>query len=210
MSGDGGGPESPRPGEDGLLAEAVERMAHQIKNPLQAVTMNLEVIRTRTRKQAPELWEGLEPFAGAVDQNVGLLDRRLRLLLALGRRGPDDETRELDPAALARDFAAALRLDAEPPGVRVEAGEEGLAGRGRAGHLLALLLEAWRRAADAGATECPVRVEPVGEGLSLRLEVPPSSFPPGRWRRRAEAVGGEGRVEEGEDRDLLLLVLPSG
>lgn len=202
--------ESPfRPEEEGLLAEAVERMAHQIKNPLQAVAMNLEVIRTRSRKEAPELWEELERFAAAVDQNVELLDRRLRLLLAVGRRGPSDETREMDPAALARDFAAALRLDEEPPGVRVEGGGEGLAARGRAGHLLALLLSAWRRAADAGATACPVRVEQLEGGLSVTVAVPSSSVPEAGWRQGAEAAGGEGRIEEGEEQDVLRLVLPT-
>ncbi len=206
MSGDGGGA---WPEEEGLLAEAVERMAHQIKNPLQAVTMNLEVIRARTRKEAPELWEGLDRFASAVDQNVEVLDRRLRLLLALGRRDPSDEAREIDPAALARDFAAALRLDQEPPGVRVEGGGEGLAARGRAGHLLALLLAAWRGAAEAGATDCPVTVEPAEDGLSVSVEVPAASVPAERWRRAAEAAGGEGRVEEGEEDDRLRLILPT-
>lgn len=198
-----------RRGEDGLLAEAVELMAHQIKNPLQAVAMNLEVIRSRSRGEAPELWEGLERFAESVDRNVDLLDRRLRLLLALGRRGPSDPLRELDPAALARDFASALRLDDEPPGVRVEAEEAGLAARGRAGHLLALLLAAWRRAAEEGAESCPVRIGPVEAGLAVAVEVPRSAVPASRWRRLAEAAGGEGSVETGDDRDVLRLVLPS-
>lgn len=207
MSGRDGGRDPGPGGEDGLLAEAVERMAHQIKNPLQAVTMNLEVIRTRAGREAPDLWEGLERFAGAVDQNVELLDRRLRLLLALGRRGPDDPLREVDPAALARDFAAALRLEEEPPGVRVEADGAGLAARARPGHLLALLLETWRRAARAGAERCPVRVGPAGEGVEVAIGVPPGSVPGARWSRLAEAAGGSGRTEEGEDGSVLVVTL---
>lgn len=195
---------------DRLLAEAVERMAHQIKNPLQAVAMNLEVIRTRARKEAPELWRELERFAGAVDQNVELLDRRLRLLLVLGRRSPDDRLRELDPASLARDFAAALRLDEEPPGVRVEAEEGGLAARARPGHLLALLLESWRRAARAGAERCPVRVGPCADGVEVAIEVPEGSVTGERWHRLVDAAGGSGRVDGEDGASVLRLRLSTG
>lgn len=210
MSGETGRREAGRDDGERLLGEAVERMAHQIKNPLQAVAMNLEVIRTRARKEAPELWRELERFAGAVDQNVELLDRRLRLLLALGRRGPDDRLRELDPAALARDFAAALRLDEEPPGVRVQAEEGGLAARARPGHLLALLLESWRRAAETGADRCPVRVGPGEDGVEVAIEVPEGSMPGDRWRRLADAAGGRGRVDGTEGRSVLRLTLSTG
>lgn len=189
---DGGGPDQ--------LAAAVERMAHQLKNPLQAVAVNLEVIRGRVRDQAPELWEGLERFGRAVDDNVALLDRRLRLLLALGRRGPDDELRDADPAALAGDLAAALRLDEEAPGIEVvrsPGDDDGPAARLRPGHLLALLLDAWLAAARAGAERTPVEVRRSSGSLGLTFPVPRSAAERrDRWRELARAAGGE--LEEGE------------
>lgn len=193
---------STREGGDGpdLLTAAVERMAHQLKNPLQAVAVNLEVIRGRVRGQAPELWEGLERFGRAVDDNVALLDRRVRLLLALGRRGPDDEHREVDPAELAGDLAAALRLDEEAPGiemVRSPGDDDGPAARVRPGHLLALLLDAWLAAARAGAERTPVEVRRSSGFLGLVFPVPRSAADRGdRWREMARAAGGA--LEDGE------------
>lgn len=199
----GGERRSTREGGDGLdlLAAAVERMAHQLKNPLQAVVVNLEVIRGRVRGQAPELWEGLERFGRAVDDNVTLLDRRIRLLLALGRRGPGDELREVDPAELAGDLAAALRLDEEAPGIEVvrsPGDDDGPAARVRPGHLLALLLDAWLAAARAGAERTPVEVRRSSGFLGLVFPVPRSAADRGdRWREMARAAGGA-LEEEGE------------
>lgn len=198
----GGERSSAREGGDGpdLLAAAVERMAHQLKNPLQAVALNLEVIRARVRGQAPELWGELERFGRAVDDNVALLDRRLRLLLALGRRGPDDELREVDPAELAGDLAAALRLDEEPPGIEVvrsPGDDDGPAARLRPGHLLALLLDAWLAAARAGAERTPVEVRRSSGSLGLAFPVPRSAaVGRDRWREMARAAGGA--LEDGE------------
>lgn len=198
---------------DDLLAEAVERMAHQLKNPLQAVAMNLEVIRGRVRREAPDLWEGLERFGRAVDENVSLLDRRLRLLLALGRRGPGDELREADPAALARDLAAALRLDQEPPGVEVPpqaAAEAGPAARLRPGHLLALLLDAWRAAAGAGARSTPVSVVRREGAVGLAFPVPRAAAEGReRWAGTARAAGGELEVEEAEEGTVVRVTFPA-
>lgn len=215
---------------DDLLARAVDRMAHQIKNPLQAVAMNMEVIRTRVRREVPELWEGLERYAGAVDENVELLDRRLRLLLALGRRSPDDDPESLDPESLARDFAAALRLDREDPPVEVEGrgegGGAGLGARGRPGFVLALLLDVWEAAREAGARDGKLRVRvEEGEGhVRLEVRLPPTPGGGGiasrradRWRRLGRDAGGSVEVAEGgvsedgeETGSRLRLVLPSG
>lgn len=196
-----------------LLSETVERMAHQIKNPLQAVAVNLEVIRSRVRREAPELWEDLERFGRAVDENVGLLDRRLRLLLALGRRGPDDELREAAPSELAGELASALRLDQEAPGVEIEAGDagaSGLAGRLRPGHLLALLVDAWLAAARAGAERTPVTVHRPEGRVGLAFPVPRTAAEAAdRWAAMAGAAGGElEAVEEGE-RTLIRVTFPT-
>lgn len=207
-------PPAPREGEEpDLLAVAVERMAHQLRNPLQALAVNLEVIRGRVRREDAELWEGLERFGRAVDDNVRLLDRRVGLLLALGRRGPDEELRETDPAALARDLASSLRLDEEAPGVEVVRDREdgdGPAARLRAGHLLALLLDAWLAAARAGARRTRVEVRRSSGSLVLAFAVPPAAAAGrDRWAGAARSAGGTLEIEETGERTILRVTFPT-
>lgn len=216
MSGEGrgaGGGPGPDPG---LLAEAVDRVAHQIKNPLQAVSMNLEVIRMRVSQEAPELWEELERFAGAVDDNVGVLDRRLRLLLALGRRSAEDTPESVDVTELVEDFAAALRLDEERPALRVESTGAGLAARARPGFLLELVLDVHGRMAREHPDRevLPVRVRAGREGVDLSFRLPGAvadgaADPEPRWRDLAERAGGRAALEAGDPGTRLRVRLPA-
>lgn len=218
MTGGEGGGDAGADGPDPeLLAEAVDRMAHQIKNPLQAVAVNLEVIRMRVDGEAPELWSELERYGDAVDQNVSVLDRRLRLLLALGRRSGDDPPESVDAAALVRDFAAALRLDEERPRVRVEAPGTQLAARARPGFVLELALDLWRtvRRRAPEAAELPVTVGAGGDTVALEVTLPAGAGGEGaadareRWRRLARGAGGRLEAADGEDGAGLRLVLPA-
>lgn len=129
-----------------VLDRALDRMAHQLKNPLQAIVVNLEVVRLRARQQAPEAWEALEPFATSIDANVKLLDRRLRLLLHLCRSGRGPE--RVDVGELVEELVAAVRLDEPPVPVRVEMAAGLPAGRVRAGPLVGLLFLALERLRD--------------------------------------------------------------
>lgn len=206
-----------REGPEGrdVLARALDRMAHQIRNPLQAVSANLEVVRTRMAKEAPESWGSLERFARAMDSNVDLLDRRLRLLLALGRRS-DGAVSEVDVAGVARDFAAALGCDEGPPGVRVRGGS-GVAARARPGWLLTLLFALWEAAAEAGAEESPFNVRDRAGEVSATMPLPLAALEVGdgsprlapEWEEAAERAGGELRLEEADGAWRIGLVLPS-
>lgn len=196
-----------------LLAEAVDRMAHQIKNPLQAVAMNLEVIRMRVRKEAPELWSEIGRHGEAVDENVSVLDRRVRLLLSLGRRSPDAARESVDVARLIGDFAAALQLDEEPPALTVRSEGTQLAARARPGYVLALLLDLWTTVRElAGeAPELPVVVETDGERVVVEARLPDlgaAEAARGRWERAARNAGG--RLEAAGDGEAAVrLVLPA-
>lgn len=185
-----------------LLYEALDRMAHQIKNPLQAVSMNLEVIRMRVSREAPELWEELERYAGAVDDNVTVLDRRLRLLLALGRRSADDPPESVDLPELLRDFSAALRLGEEAPVVEVEAEGPDLAAEARPGFVLELLLDLhrWTSREHPGAKRLPVRVRTASGEVELSFGLPggddgTEELPAERWRSLASRAGGEAELD---------------
>lgn len=174
-SGDGGGdrPESGGVPPAGLLAEMMDRMAHELKNPLQAVGMNMEAVRMRTRQEAPEAWEAVRTFADAVDENVRRLDRRLRLLLAVGRRSPEDPPESVVLDRMVSDLLGAVRFDEEVPVVRLRGEGGGLAGRARPGYLVELLYRLLRSA--RAATDGPQVVVSLrtGEGrpsLELALE----------------------------------------
>lgn len=212
--GDASGPGAP---ED-VLSAVLARMAHQIKNPLQAVTMNLEVIRLRVRREVPELWETLERFAGAVDENVERLNRRLELLLQLGRPGEGGEPIGVELATWTRELVTALGLDEERPPVRVES--DGTAGAriqpGPLAELLFRLLRWLRAEADPEGVRLVVERGPEGEAL-LRTTAGPGDPEERvgacrweRWNRLARAAGGRLEVvprADGERR--LVLRLPS-
>lgn len=124
---------------DAVLREMVDRMAHQLKNPLQAVVVNLEVIRGRVAAGAAG--EELEPFASAVEGSVRVLDRRLHLLVMLSRAEGEEPVR-VDPLELAVDLVGALHLDREPAPVVVAGAEREEDARGgtvrlRPGHFVA-------------------------------------------------------------------------
>lgn len=207
------------PDRPDLLAEAVDRMAHQIKNPLQAVAMNLEVIRMRVRKEAPELWSEIGRHGEAVDENVSVLDRRVRLLLSLGRRSPDAARESVDVARLIDDFAAALRLGEEPPALTVRSAGTQLAARARPGYVVALLLDLWITVRElAGEVpELPVVVETDGERVVVEARLPDlgagdgaeEAAPRGRWERAARNAGGRLEVA-GDGEAAVRLVLPAG
>lgn len=205
---------APQTGDE-LLAEAVDRMAHQIKNPLQAVAMNLEVIRMRVRKEAPELWSGLERYGEAVDQNVSVLDRRLRLLLRLGRRSTDEAPESVDVAALVRDFSEALQLHEEQPRMVVRVRDERPSARARPGYVLALVLDVWRVGRRA-AEEPELTVSVSAEGGEVVLEVAPrpgggeGGDVPAPWRAAASRAGGRLEVDGTGRPGVLRLVLPRG
>lgn len=184
-------------GRSDLLAEAVDRIAHQIKNPLQAVAMNLEVIRMRVRDAAPELWSEIERYGEAVDENVSLLDRRVRLLLLLGRRSAGASPESVDVAGLVRDFSDALQLDDGPPAMSVRTEGVLRAARARPGFVLALALDVWLAARGASAEdgELPVTVAAGDEVVVLELRLPPdvavSDARRSRWREAAGDAGGD-------------------
>ena len=175
--------------ESSVLAEAVDRIAHQLKNPLQAMTVNLEVIRMRAAEGDEEETERL---TGVVDQNIRLVDRRIRMLIALARRSPEEPRTGVDLAEFLREAAAAFRLDEreDGQGLRLRLpdadGEgDGPSVRAREGALLALVL-----AAASGARHA------AREGNEPYLAAGSDEEP---WVE----VGPRGPWESGEQRDEL-------
>lgn len=161
------GPSSAEP-DDSLLAHGVDRIAHQLKNPLQALTVNLEVVRLRAGGTGAA--GEIERLTRVMDENVRLLDRRIRLLLALARRSDQEPLKELDLVSFVEDTVAAFRLDEREEGrgveLRIPRGEA-LPVRGRPGGLVALLIALSDVKGPDGAGPSYLRVGPTDEGVEL-------------------------------------------
>lgn len=185
-----------------VLHRLVDRMSHQLKNPLQAIVVNAEVVRIRTRREAPELWAELDRFAAAVDANVQLLDRRLRLLVQLAR-ADEEPAAAVDLRATARELLAAAKFDSPDVPVRLETPGDLPAARTRPGHLIQLLFVLLERAVEAPGGEVVLRataLPPRGVGLEVRRRSPPEPppFPECGWDdvvRLAGEAGGEATRE---------------
>lgn len=157
---------------DAVLRDLVDRMAHQLKNPMQAVIVNLEVVRLHTGREGDRAAE-VEPFARAVEESVRSLDRRLRLLIQVSRAA-DEEPASIAPLEMVEDLVGALHLDRDPRPVRLapEMGDRReRTVRARPGHLVACLsrLIDMARASANGRVEVALVREAAA--LELRFEV---------------------------------------
>lgn len=179
-------------------ARIVSEMAHQLKNPMQAIAMNLEVLRVRITREAPALWEELESYATAVERGVRELDRRLALVTALGRRRPEAEAESVSLGSTVAELVEALRYDRTLPAVEVAREGEGVEVRARTGYLVELvyrLLAAARARAGEGGVTVAVGAGEEGE-VALTVSLAGSGAGPvdeeeaGRWRALAERAGG--------------------
>lgn len=207
-------PSSLEPPPAELLASVLDRMAHQLKNPLQAVTVNLEVVRMRVRKNAPGVWPDIEKFADAVDGNARLLHRRLQLALAMARRTPDDPVEPGDLRGLVEDLVGALRMGEERPAVTVVGtprGETGVASRtGYLVELLVRVLDAARASATGETVE--IRVTLPAEAGAVLLEAPVGTreVPPAACGELAARAGGALTAETEAGASVWRLELPRG
>lgn len=186
--------------ESSVLAEAVDRIAHQLKNPLQAMTVNLEVIRMRAGADEAEETERL---TGVVDEHIRLVDRRIRMLVALARRSPDESLTGIDLMELLREATAAFRLDEreDGPGLRIRPPDAAREGdgpsiRGREGALLAFVLAAASGARHAARSGEEPYLAAGGDDEGGWIEVGPGA-PWGSGGQRDE-LAEQGRRAGGE------------
>lgn len=186
--------------ESSVLAEAVDRIAHQLKNPLQAMTVNLEVIRMRAGGDEAEETERL---TGVVDEHIRLVDRRIRMLVALARRSPDESLTAIDLAELLQEATAAFRLDEreDGPDLRLRLPEgvregDGPSIRGRKGALLALVLAAASGAPHAARRGEDPYLAAGGDDEGGWIEVGPG--PPWGSGEQRDELAEQGRRAGGE------------
>ncbi|MDP9347622.1 MAG: hypothetical protein M3P24_00525 [Gemmatimonadota bacterium] len=96
-------PEAPSP--DALLVRAnkldlLERLAddlaHEIKNPLHSMVINLEVLKRRIARSGAEGQSDLQRYVGVLGSELERLSRRIELLLRLTRPARGNEAATLD------------------------------------------------------------------------------------------------------------------
>lgn len=174
--------------EGSVLVEAVDRIAHQLKNPLQAISVNLEVVRLRAGEDGET-----DRLTRVMDDAVRTLDRRIRLLVALARRSPEEPVRVVDLASFVRETVAAFRLDDREHGrdvaLRTPPGEVGPV-TVRPGQLVALVM-ALSEAPTVGARS-PRVLRVAGDGENGVLAVTGAADADERGSSEAGAGDGPG------------------
>lgn len=164
--------------DDGLVAAGVDRISHQLKNPLQTIAVNLEVLRLEAERGASAGEAGgdgeIERLTGVISGGVQTLDRRIGMLVALARRSGEAHPRRVSLGEYVRRASATFQLgDADyGRGLEVEVpGEEGdVEVLVRPGWLLAFLLEA--AAGAHGAAGALLRVAAGEECARVELSTP--------------------------------------
>lgn len=203
---------------DRMVDRMVDRMAHQLRNPLQAIVVNLEVLRVRTSGADPDLWAQLEGYAEGIDQSVRRLDRLLRLLV-YAARAPADEFESVDLERMVHDLVGGVALDSEPAPVRLLEGEAPPAVRARPGRLARWLFALLTDARSRSREEIWIDLVPEEGGVrldvELRLAPDASPIPEAAWQRwadLAEEAGGRARRDNRGEAGLerVSLHMPAG
>ena len=93
-----------------MLQRALARASHDVKDALNGVSVNLEVIRSRARRAGAE-GSSLAPFADAAGQQLERLTNLLEAVLALGRA----EREPVDVAAVLGRIATLCNASSSSP-----------------------------------------------------------------------------------------------
>ena len=92
-----------------LLERLADDLAHEIKNPLHSMVINLEVLKRRVARVAGES-EDLQRYFGVLSGELERVNRRIELLLRLSRPGRGAETTTLRD--LAEELMELVQLEA--------------------------------------------------------------------------------------------------
>jgi signal transduction histidine kinase len=104
----------------GAMHSLARGVAHEGKNPLNAIALRLELLRSRSAAAAPELAGDLD----VLSSEVARLDRVVRTFLDLSRP-VELNKQKIEAAALAREVIEIVRPEAERAGVRLSLDKAG-------------------------------------------------------------------------------------
>ncbi|HEU0053811.1 MAG TPA: HAMP domain-containing sensor histidine kinase [Longimicrobium sp.] len=203
-----------------LLERLADDLAHEIKNPLHSMVINLEVLKRRVAKLEGAGHDDVQRYIGVLAGELERVNRRIELLLRLARPGRGAESASL--AELTEELMELIQLEARHRELAVAYDPGALAARVFAQReaarqvILNLVLEAVERLEGGGTLRLSIgerdgrsllRVGGDGEGAAAvlaealdggeRMEVA---------RALAERMGGRVEAEEG----ALVFSLPAG
>jgi signal transduction histidine kinase len=194
-----------------LLERLADALAHEIKNPLHSMVINLEVLKRRLGR-IPGGDEVLR-YTNVLGEELDRVSRRVELLLRLSR--PDRASEETTLTELVEEVMELVQLEARHRDARVEYNTEGAMARVRVGRqtarqiILNLVLDALE-SLPSGETLC---VTVRGEDRQSTLVIQGPTVPEAATGERtgvaallAESVGGRVWAQGGER----TFVLPSG
>jgi len=145
-------------------------VAHEIKNPLNAIALRLDLLRARVMAGAPE--EGLTPEIDVLSREVRRLDRVVKTFLDFSRP-VDVRLTEVDLAALAKDVTILMTPQARVAGIEMTYEDQGRTAlmRGDADLLKQAILNLVVNATEAMKNGGHLRVSVCQEGDSVAIEV---------------------------------------
>ncbi|HEX8360393.1 MAG TPA: HAMP domain-containing sensor histidine kinase [Longimicrobium sp.] len=100
-----------------LLERLADDLAHEIKNPLHSMVINLEVLKRRVARVAGES-DDLQRYFGVLSGELERVNRRIELLLRLSRPGRGAETTTLRD--LVEELMELITLEARHREARVD------------------------------------------------------------------------------------------
>lgn len=100
-----------------ILERLADDLAHEIKNPLHSMVINLEVLKRRVARWAPEQQGEAERYIGVLGAELDRVTRRIELLLRLSRPARKAEPVTLDE--LIHELMELIQLEARRQEVEV-------------------------------------------------------------------------------------------
>jgi signal transduction histidine kinase len=101
-----------------LLERLADDLAHEIKNPLHSMVINLEVLKRRLSRGAGEGKDDVLRYANVLSEELDRVHRRVELLLRLSRPERAPEETSLDE--MVEELLELIHLEARNRGARVE------------------------------------------------------------------------------------------
>lgn len=101
-----------------LLERLADDLAHEIKNPLHSMVINLEVLRRRVARTAAGDQDDVQRYIGVLAGELERVNRRIELLLRLSRPGRGAESTTLNE--LAEELMELIQLEARHHEATVE------------------------------------------------------------------------------------------